>query len=135
MLFRSGLDNVVVYQQTLNDKVIPLPRFTLYHNVFYTDKWFDVLSVQLGLNVRYHTSYFSPGYMPATGQFYNQRTMQIGNYPVMSVYGNFHLKRTRFFAEYFHINQLFMNGLYYAMPNYPINPATFRMGLTWNFYD
>lgn len=132
---KFGLDNVVVYQQTLNDKVIPLPRFTLYHNVFYTDKWFDVLSVQLGLNVRYHTSYFSPGYMPATGQFYNQRTMQIGNYPVMSVYGNFHLKRTRFFAEYFHINQLFMNGLYYAMPNYPINPATFRMGLTWNFYD
>lgn len=132
---RFGLDNTIVYQESLNDEVLPLPRLILFHNLFYTDKWFKVLRIQAGAYVRYHTSYYAPSYMPATGQFYNQRTMKIGNYPVMSVYVNAHLRRTRFFAEYYHLNELFMKGNYYSMPNYPINPATFNMGLTWNFYD
>lgn len=131
-----GLDNTAVYQDNFgNDAVMPLPKLSLYHNLFYTDKWFDVLSTQIGTSVRYHTSYFAPAYMPATGQFYNQQDTKVGNYPVISLYANFHLKRTRFFFEYFHLNQLFMKGVYYSMPNYPINPATLRMGLTWNFYD
>lgn len=132
---RFGLDNTLIYQESLNDVVMPLPRLALYHNLYYIDKWFKVLSIQAGAYVRYHTSYYAPSYMPATGQFYNQRSLKIGNYPVMSVYINAHLKRTRFFAEYYHINQLFMKGVYYSMPNYPINPASFKMGLTWNFYD
>ncbi len=134
-LGRFGLDNTVVYQESLNDVVLPLPQLSLYHNIYYFDKWFKVLSIQAGAYVRYHTSYYAPSYMPATGQFYNQRDMKIGNYPVMSVYVNAHLRRTRFFAEYYHVNQLFMKGIYYSMPNYPINPASFKMGLTWNFYD
>lgn len=133
---RFGLDNSIVYQDNFgNESIMPLPKLSLYHNLFYTDKWFKVLSTQIGTSVRYHTSYFAPAYMPATGQFYNQQLTKVGNYPVISVYANFHLKRTRFFFEYFHLNQLFMKGVYYSMPNYPINPATLRMGLTWNFYD
>jgi len=133
---RFGLDNTVVYQDNFgNESVMPLPKLSLYHNLFYADKWFKVLSTQIGTTVRYHTSYYAPAYMPATGQFYNQLETKVGNYPVISVYANFHLKRTRFFFEYYHLNQLFMKGVYYSIPNYPINPATLRMGLTWNFYD
>lgn len=132
---KLGLDNTVVYQESFNQDVLPLPKLTLYHNLYYIDKWFNVLSVQFGSYVRYFTSYYAPGYMPATGFFYNQQKTKIGNYPVVNLYANFHLKRTRFFVEYSHINQLFMKGLYYSMPNYPINPALMKMGLTWNFYD
>jgi hypothetical protein len=91
--------------------------------------------MQIGADVRYHTAYYAPSYMPATGQFFVQDKMKIGNYPVMNVYINAHLKRTRFFVQYYHLNQLFMQGDYYSMPYYPINPATLKMGLTWNFYD
>lgn len=129
------LENNIVYQLSSNQEVIPLPTVTLFHNLYFHDKWFDVLSVQLGTNVRFHSAYNAPGYMPATGQFYNQNEMSIGNYPVMNAYANFHLKRTRFYVEYYHVNQLFMKGIYYSMPYYPINPAVFKMGLTWNFYD
>lgn len=132
---KFALENNVVYQLSSNQEVIPLPTLSLYHNFYYHDKWFKVLSMQIGANVRYHTSYYAPSYMPATGQFYNQRTTEVGNYPVVNVYLNAHLKRTRFFVEYYHINQLFMSGAYFSMPNYPINPAIFKMGLTWNFYD
>ena len=129
------LENNAVYQLSSNQSVLPLPELTLYHNLYYHDLWFKVLSMQIGADVRFHTAYFAPAYMPATGQFHVQDEMKIGNYPVMHVYINAHLKRTRFFAQYYHINQLFMKGNYYSMPYYPINPATFRMGLTWNFYD
>ncbi|GAB1415903.1 putative porin [Paludibacter sp.] len=129
------LENNAVYQLSSNQFVLPLPELTLYHNLYYHGLWFKVLSMQFGVDVRYHTAYYAQSYMPATGQFYVQDKIKIGNYPVMNVYVNAHLKRTRFFAQYYHVNQLFMTGDYYSMPYYPINPATFRMGLTWNFYD
>ena len=129
------LENNVVYQVSSQPGILPLPTLTLFHNLYVTTKWFSVLSIQLGTNVRYHTAYFAPTYMPATGQFYTQSTTEIGNYPVMNVYLNFHLKRTRFFLEYYHVNNYFMNGAYFSMPNYPINPHIMKMGLSWNFYD
>ncbi len=129
------LENNAVYQLSSHPEIIPLPMIALYHNLYFHDLWFKVLSVQLGTNVRFHTAYYAPSYMPATGQFYNQQETKIGNYPLVNVYGNFHLKRVRFFVEYYNVNQLFMNGAYFSMPLYPLNPAVFKMGLTWNFYD
>lgn len=132
---KFALENNIVYQVSSDKEAIPLPMLSLYHNLYFHDKWFKVLSVQFGVDLRYHTEYYAPAYMPATGQFHLQQKQLVGNYPVMSAYANFHLKRTRFFAQYYHLNQLFMNGLYYSIPNYPINPAIFKLGLTWNFYD
>lgn len=132
---KFSFENNVVYQLSSQQQVIPLPAFALYHNIYFRDLWFKVLSVQVGANVRYHTAYYAPAYMPATGQFHSQSQKLIGNYPVMNVYANFHLKRTRFFVEYFHLNQAFMKGEYYSMPGYPINPMIMKTGISWNFYD
>lgn len=134
-LGKFALENNVVYQLSSQANVLPLPTLALFHNLYYHDKFFKVLSVQLGANVRYHTSYYAPAYMPASGQFHTQTLTKIGNYPVVNVYLNFHLKRTCFFVEYYHINQKFMNGAYFSMPNYPINPAILKLGLSWNFYN
>ena len=132
---RFTLENNVVFQVSSQPGILPLPRFTFFENLYYHDLWFKVLSIQLGANVRYHTEYYAPTYMPATGQFYTQTKTQIGNYPVVTAYLNMHLKRTRFFVEYYHINQMFMNGPYFSMPNYPINEANMKLGVSWNFYD
>ena len=132
---KFALENNIVYQLTSNSNVLPLPTLALYHNLYFHDKWFDVLSVQLGANVRYHSTYYAPSYMPATGQFYSQSTTKIGNFPVVTAYLNCHLKRTRFFVEYYHLNQKFMKTAFYSMPNYPIDPAIVKTGISWNFYD
>ena len=129
------LENNVVFQLSSKQDILALPNLTLYHNLYFHDIWFHVLSVQIGASVRYHTAYYAPSYMPATGQFYNQSTVKIGNYPVVNLYVNFHLKRTRFFWEYYHINQKFMNDAYFSMPNYPIDPAITKIGVSWNFYN
>jgi len=129
------LENNVVYQVSSKTDILPLPSFVLYHNLYFHDKWFSVLSVQFGADVRYHTAYYAPTYMPATGQFYSQNKTMIGNYPVMNAYVNCHLKRTRFFLEYYHLNNKFMKGEYFSMPYYPIDPAVVKLGISWNFYD
>ena len=130
------LENKGVYQVSSNQNVLPLPSLAMYNNLYFHTLLFKVLTVQLGVSSQYHTAYYAPSYQPATGQFYVQNAEKVGNYPVASVYGNFHLKRTRFFIEYYHANQSFMpNHEYFSMPNYPLNPTTMKIGLSWNFYD
>ena len=73
--------------------------------------------------------------MPATGIFYLQDKQLVGNYPEMNVYANFHLKRMRFYVQYYPWNKgLFGGNNYFSMPLYPINPGTFQFGLSWTFH-
>lgn len=131
---RFGMENNVIYQYS-SSSTLPLPMLTLYHNIYYRDLYFKVLSVQFGADVRYHTSYYAPLYMPATGQFCLQNEVKVGNYPEMSVYANFHLKQVRFFVAYSNFGGLFLPKNYFSMPGYPINPPQFKLGVSWNFYS
>lgn len=129
------LENNIVYQTSSNQDALPLPALTLFHNLYYHGKWFKDLYPQLGLNVRYYTNYYAPSFMPATSQFYNQKSVTIGNYPVINAYANFHLKQARFFFEYTNISAFILKGYGMLMPNYPVNPPMFKMGISWNFYN
>jgi hypothetical protein len=73
--------------------------------------------------------------MPATGQFYVQQAIRIGNYPFMNFYANFRLKQARFFIQYAHLSRLFATPVYFSAPHYPMNPAVLKVGISWNFYD
>lgn len=130
-----NLENNVVWQHS-SDSIIPLPTVTLYSNLYYHGVWFRAMEAQLGVNIRYHTSYYAPLLCPATSQFCVQRETMVGNYPVINVYANFYVRllRLRFFAEYQHLNGHFMDPYYYSMPGYPLNPPVFRAGLAWHFY-
>lgn len=131
------LDAKAVYQISGNRDVLPLPDLALYGNFYFMHTFFKkVFTLQVGIDLRYHTAYYANVYVPALGQFRTQHDMLIGNYPDMSVYITFHAKTIRFFVEYAHFN----NGLFggrnsLSMPGYPINPGTFQMGLSWNFWN
>ncbi len=140
--WRLHLDNQAVYQYTSNRRLLPLPDFSIFSNFYYLDRFFNrVLTVQLGVSVRYHTAYYSPDYMPATGVFFLQSEndelrVKVGNYPEMNVYLNCRIKRVRFYAQYANWNATLFGGRnYFSMPNYPLNPATFQFGVSWTFYD
>ncbi len=137
--FRVGilhLDNSVVYQKSSNESVVPVPEISLYHNIYLQSRAFNkVLAIQIGADVRYHTKYYVPSYMPATGQFYNQDLMETGNYPMVNVYANLHLKNMRFYMMAYHINSSVGSADYFIQPHYPMNPFHFKFGLGWNFND
>jgi hypothetical protein len=128
-------DNNVVYQLSSKPTIIPLPTLAVYSNLYYKGMISQVMTTQVGVDCWYHSSYYAPAFMPATGQFYTQQSVKIGHYPYMNVYANFHLKRMRFFVVYSHVSRYFANPTYFSTPHYPLNPAILKAGLSWNFYD
>lgn len=133
------LDNEVTWQKSSNSTVLPLPALSLYHNFYISAKLAKrVLSLELGADVRYFTKYKALAYTPAVQQFHLQPEndqVDIGAYPIINVYANFHLKRTRFFVMMYHVNQGMGNSNYFLVPHYPINQRLLKFGLSWNFYD
>lgn len=131
------LDTKAVYQMTSNKDVLPLPDIALYSNFYFMHSIFKkVLTLQVGVSVRYHTTYYANVYIPALGQFALQKEQEIGNYPEMNVYLNFHVKTLRFFVQYYNFNKgLFGGSNYLSMSRYPINPGTFQLGFSWNFWN
>lgn len=129
-------DNVVTYQHSSDQKVLPLPDLSTYHNLYIKFKIAKVLNTEMGADVKYFTEYEAPDYSPVMGQFMNQhdsKCIKIGNYPLISGYANFQLKRARFYVQYYHANQT--TGRYFWAPFYPMNPSGVHFGLSWNFYD
>ena len=140
--FRAGifhLDNEVTWQKSSNETVLPLPQISVYSNLYLLTKLAKkVLTVQLGADVRYFTKYNAPAYTPSIQQFHLQPEndqVEIGGYPIVNVYANLHLQRTRLFAMYSHVNQGMGTRNSFLVPHYPINPSLLRIGVSWNFYD
>ena len=140
--FRLGgfhLDHRVLMQWSTNQEVIPLPLlsgFASYYYEFWAKK--DVLRLQAGVDARYTSKYYMPGYNPALAVFYNQRDAELGDYPYADVYLAGKWKRMRIYLKYQHVNNgLFKksNNSYFQVAGYPLNPAMFKMGISWGFYD
>lgn len=138
--FRLGplhWDNVVTYQKSTNDDVLPLPALNVYTNLYLRFKIAHVLDVDLGADARYFTKYYAPDYSPALGQFTTQEgdsRVKVGNFPVVNAYANFNLKHTRFFVMMSHVNGGGTEGAF-LVPHYPVNSRIFRFGLSWNFFN
>lgn len=133
-----NLNTEVTYQHSSNKEILPLPMINVYANTFLKFRIAKVLHTEIGADVRYFTKYYAPDYSPALGQFVQQNPsnkIEIGNYPLVSVYANFLLKQARFYAKYYHVNEGTGNRQYFLVPHYPMNPAVFCFGISWNFYN
>lgn len=127
--------NRVWWQTTSNSDVLPLPTFSIYSSNFIDAVAFKVLRFQLGFDVTYHTDYYAYAYMPATGQFYVQNDQKIGGYPFADAFINLHLKRVRLGFKFDHVNQGMSGYDYFIMPDYPAMPRSFKISVSWNFFD
>lgn len=128
-------DNEVVYQTTSNDFAIPVPLLSLYSNMYLKTKIANELTFQFGVDAHWHTKYYAPGYEPALLQFYNQREIEISEYPISTIYANMHLKQTRFFVMMYNVAPLLMSPDYFSLPHYPVNPMMLKLGISVNLYN
>ncbi len=130
------LQQKLVGQNSSEDQILPLPTLSIYSNNYYKNTFIKgALGFQLGFSVHYNTAFNAPNYMPSTGQFYLQNQNELGDYPKVDVYFNFRIKRTRIFLMYEHLNSSLGNKNYFTAKNYPLNPAMFKYGLIWTFYN
>lgn len=126
-------ENDIVFQHCQQKDVLPLPKLSVYSNLYFAFTLFKVLNMQLGTDVHYQTEYYAPYYEPASMQFQLQDQQKVGNYPMMNVYANLKLKQARFYVMMYNVGQYFASPNYFSLAKYPLNPHILEMGIAVTF--
>ncbi len=131
--FRFGifsLDNEVVWQQATSGAPVNLPSFLLRHKLAIETWMFDkALLIALGIEVRYHTPYYSDSYTPYFNQFYLQNSYKLNNMPECRAFFNFKVRNFRAFVIADQVQQLVTTN--FNAPAYPGGNWMFRFGFNW----
>ena len=140
--FRLGplnWENIVTYQNSSNQDVLPLPTWNFFSNLYLKFKIAKVLGVELGADAIYFTKYYAPDFCPTINQFAVQQNeaskVELGGYPFVDVYANMVLKGVRFFVMMTHVNNGSGNGMRFLVPHYPTNSNVLHLGVSWNFFN
>lgn len=134
-LWKFHMDNKVLFQMSSDEDVVPLPDLALdlrYYFQFELVK--NVLTAQLGANATFTTEYYAPGYSPALGVFYNQKTEKIGNNPYIDLFVNLQWKRASIFVKYVNAAQGWPEGDYFSAFRYIRSQKALKFGIHWPFY-
>ena len=130
-------DHRGVFQVSSDEEVMPLPAAALnfrYYIQFPIVK--NVLNFQFGANAWYTTKWYTPGYNPVAGTFYNQREEKYGNVPYIDLFINAQWKRACIFLKIENIGMGWPTDRrdYFSAHHY-IRPAqSFKLGVHWPFY-
>ena len=140
--FRLGIlnwENVLTYQNSNQEDILPVPALNLFTNLYIKFRIVRELSVELGGDAYFFTKYSAPDFCPQLNQFAVQENadsrVEIGGYPFVDVYANLHLKRTRFFLMFSHVNAGGGTRMSFLAPHYPQNGSVMRFGVSWNFFN
>lgn len=92
--------------------------------------------VQLGVDIRFKSSFFAEAYFPAHQQFHLQNDFEVYAYPVADFFLNFRINRTRVLLKYNHLNAGFMaQEGYFVTPDYTGYKSFLDLGITWYLFD
>lgn len=130
------LNNSVIYQKSDAMAVLATPELYTWHSFFYGDIWYKVLDFRVGMDVRFNTPFKTPSYAINVGQFYNDNVgIEFSTYPIVDFWITANIKRVNLFLSNNFTNQYLYPKGYYSVRRYPMNPANFRFGVSWKFYD
>lgn len=140
--FRLGIlnwENVLTFQNSNQPDILPVPALNVFTNLYLKFKIVKQLSVEFGADAYFFTKYYAPDFVPQINQFAVQQNaasrVKLGGYPFVDAYANMHLKQTRFFIMFSHVNAGNGDRMYFLAPHYPQNSRILRMGLSWNFFN
>ncbi|WP_395066046.1 putative porin, partial [Flavobacterium sp.] len=132
-----ALDNTFLYQKvTQSDAILNVPELTLRNTLYFSDYVFKrAMFLQTGITVNYFTNYLADNYNPILGEFFIQKTKEIGEFPMLDFFVNARVKQTRIYLKAEHFNSSFTGNTYYSAPNIPYHDFMIRFGLVWNFFQ
>jgi hypothetical protein len=135
-VYRSfHLDSYVVYQKTDHTGIIRTPVFYTFNSLYKEQTFFKAFKTQIGIDVRYNSTYNALSYSPAASQFYNGNIVKLGSKPVVDVWVKAGLRRANLFLKYDYANQGLFNGGFYTVNRYPMPDRILKFGVSWSFYD
>ena len=131
------LENSALFQLSSKQEVVPLPKLAL--NL----RWYlqfpvvreDVLQMQIGVDARYNTLWYAPGFNPVTGTFYNQNEEQYGNCPYFDAFINMQWKSVCLFMKMENAGQGWpmKKPDYFSAHHYIHTSRVFKFGIWWPF--
>lgn len=132
-----NMNHKILLQTSSNEDVAPVPLAAANIQYFFRFNVVkDVLEMETGFNGSYNTKYYGYGYNPAVSQFYNQREMEVGNYPMLDVFVTGKWKRLRFIIKFQNVNFELLGGRnYLEVAPYPLNRRMLKFGISWSFYN
>ena len=132
-------DNVLTYQSSSNQDVLPLPTLNAFSNLYIQFMVAGVLRVELGGAATWFSKYDAPDFCPAINQFAvqenSQSRVELGNFPFVDVYANMHLKHARFFLLMQNATASSFGRNYFLTPHYAQNESVIHFGVSWNFFN
>jgi hypothetical protein len=139
-LWKIHSDNSVYWQKSEDADLLGIPEWSVFSSLYFDHTFhFDFtgghLQVQLGGEFRYNDLFYSKFFAPAVEQFYFNDVYKLGDYYYLDLFFKARVKQLKFFVVYSHINEFWQSSYdYFKVPEYPLNPATLKLGVHWNFY-
>jgi hypothetical protein len=135
--FRSDIS---LMAQFTTSEYIRLPLGTAFttaymHHDFHFKTTNGTLGLEYGLDFRYNTPFTGYSYMPATGAFYLQNSVSMGNYPWLDFFAQIKVKRTRLFVEWCHTFSGLLAENSFPVAHHPYMRPHLKYGVYWHFYD
>jgi len=136
-LWKLHFDNSILGQISSNQDVLPLPGFAAklkYYLQFDVVK--KVMQMQIGANIWVNSKWYSPGWNPALGVFYNQKEHLYGTTPYIDAFINIQWKRACVFIKLCNANMGWPSAYndYFSAHHYIRPQRVLKFGITWPFY-
>lgn len=132
---RWNLTNRLLLQEA-DQSVFRLPRLYGEHSFHYSGKWFKVLNVNLGFDVRYASGFQPYYYNPIVQQFHLQDRQTTGFQYQIDPFFSMRVTRFRFFVKYINANSQWQpEELLYLTADHPYPDAAVRWGVSWRLLD
>ena len=140
--FRLGplnWENIVTYQSSSNQDVLPLPDLNVFTNLYLKFTYAKVLLVELGGCATWFSKYYAPDFCSPLNSFAVQQNeesrVELGNFPFIDIYANLHLKHCRFFVMMANAMGSSFDKRSFLAPHYPTNSQVLHFGISWNFFN
>lgn len=126
------LDNEVLFQQMSQGAPVNVPLFLAKHQLSYEKKVFrNALQIATGLEMRYHSPYYTANYSPVYNRFYYNGSYLLVNDPVYALFFNFRIKRFRAYLMLDQMQQILDKKNVLYAPGYPAPDLMIRFGFNW----
>lgn len=130
------LDNVLTWQLSSQEEVLPLPNLYGKHSLYLQGKIFrKVMLARFGIDVLWNSNYFPNAYQHLFGQFHLQDSQELGYYPIADIFFSMKVKTLRAFVKGENLLHLIRQDFAYQTPNHPIPYFGIRFGLSWRFLN
>ncbi len=134
-LWKIHLHNTAVIQKA-SEPIIRLPEIFSKHSLYYEGRWFKVLQVRLGLDLRLNTPWMADYYNPIVGQFQLQNRQQVPFYPAADAFISLRIAAFRAYVKWEDLGDFFIPNRYYYQSAFYAQPFPgLRLALKWRLAD